>query len=315
MSQKPAHDDYSDRRSEATGRSEAASRLALPALLVGAVAIALSPIFVRLSEVGPSATAFWRVALALPVLILLQLAAARRRGGRLLPQRTADFGRLVLCGLLFAGDLAFWHWSIRLTSVANATLFANFAPLIVTLASWLFLGQRFSRPFLVGLALALGGAWLLMGDSLNFARDHIAGDALGIVTALFYGAYLISVGILRGRFGTFAVMFWSSLFSALALIPVTVLSGESFLPESAYGWAVLFGLGLICQAAGVSLITFALRHLATAYGAVSLMVQPIAAMVFGWLILSEAMRSGQMAAAAVVLAGILLASRRPPRLG
>ena len=41
---------------------------AVAALLFGASFIALSPIFVRLSEAGPTATAFWRVALAVPVL-------------------------------------------------------------------------------------------------------------------------------------------------------------------------------------------------------------------------------------------------------
>ena len=103
-------------------------RPALPALLLGATCIALSPIFVRLSEAGPTATAFWRTALALPILwplFFVQKAspAAASAGTSVL---------LVAAGLAFAGDLAFWHAAIGLTSVANSTLLANLASIFVT---------------------------------------------------------------------------------------------------------------------------------------------------------------------------------------
>src|SRR5690242_7592949 len=105
-------------------------RPVIPALFVGATFIALSPIFVRLSDVGPTASAFWRVALAAPLLWPLVLAS-RRGGEAVLPWKW-----LLAAGAAFAGDLAFWHWSIRFTSVANATLLANLAAPFVTAAVW-----------------------------------------------------------------------------------------------------------------------------------------------------------------------------------
>ena len=110
---------------------------ALVALLAGATCIALSPIFVRLSEAGPTATAFWRVAIAVPFLWLFYLKSkktTRRYAGK--------WPLLLAAGFAFAGDLAFWHSSIQFTSVANSTLLANLASIYVTLAAWLFLGQR-----------------------------------------------------------------------------------------------------------------------------------------------------------------------------
>ena len=86
-------------------------RPALPALLIGAVFIALSPIFVRLSDVGPTASAFWRVALAAPLLWPLLLLS--RQAGTPISWKLA-----LAAGLAFAGDLVFWHWSIRFTSLA-----------------------------------------------------------------------------------------------------------------------------------------------------------------------------------------------------
>ena len=112
------------------GARTAGSHLALAVLIAGAVGIACTPIFVRLSELGPTATAFWRLALALPVLWLWTEIGNRREAGesahRLSGHRTL-LG-LTLAGLFFAVDLALWHWSTGFTSVPNSTLLVNLAP-------------------------------------------------------------------------------------------------------------------------------------------------------------------------------------------
>jgi drug/metabolite transporter (DMT)-like permease len=196
-----------------------------------------------------------------------------------------------------------------LTSVANSTLLANVAPIVVTLVSWLVFGQRFSGTFLAGLGVALAGAGILMGRSLTVGLDHLAGDALGLVTALFYGGYILSVGRLRAGFSTATIMTWSGVVTALALLPVVLASGESLLPHSGHGWAVLAALALISHAAGQSLIAWALAHLPAAFSSVSLLAQPAAASVFAWLLLGEALGLWQAIGATVVLAGIALARR------
>src|SRR5947209_12463038 len=162
---------------------------ALGALLLGATCIALSPIFVRVSEAGPTATAFWRVALAVPPLWLLY---ALRREGAARTDRV-KWPLLLAAGVAFAGDLGFWHTSIKLTSVANSTLLANLASVFVTLAAWIFLRQRPTRIFLTGLAAALAGVVLLVRTSVEFSPTGLIGDALAVVTAMFYAAYLLSV--------------------------------------------------------------------------------------------------------------------------
>src|SRR5262245_43714363 len=105
---------------------------AVLALLAGAACIALSPIFVRVSEAGPTATAFWRVALAVPVLWLVYLLKTRQRARRY----SGQWPLLAAAGFAFAGDLAFWHASVVRTSVANSTLLANLATIFVTLGAW-----------------------------------------------------------------------------------------------------------------------------------------------------------------------------------
>src|SRR5258708_8697829 len=172
-------------------------RPALPAWLVGGTCMALSPIFVRLSDVGPTASAFWRVALAAP--LLWPLLALVPRTTRSHPDWRPHWRLLLAAGFAFAGDLAFWHWSIQFTSVANSTLLANLASLFVTLVAWIFWRERPSALFAVGLAAALGGVLLLVHASLAFSGTALLGDALGVVTAMFYAGYILEVKGLRDR--------------------------------------------------------------------------------------------------------------------
>jgi drug/metabolite transporter (DMT)-like permease len=280
-------------------------RPALSALLLGATCIALSPIFVRLSEAGPTATAFWRTALALPALwplYLLQRPAARAQ------KPLAPL--LLAAGLAFAGDLAFWHAAIGRTSVANSTLLANLASLFVTLAGWIFFRQRPRAVFLAGLATALAGVALLVHTSLRLSPGSLLGDGFGLVTAMFYAAYLLAVKELRDRgCGTLRIMALTSTITALALLPIALASGEPILPRSAAGWLDVLGLALVSHAAGQGLIAYALAQLPAAFSSVSLLLQPVMAALFAWVLLGEPLGALQLAGAAVVLAGIALARR------
>jgi len=278
-------------------------RLALPALLVGGIAIGFSPIFVRLSELGPIATGFYRLFLALPLLWLWMRwegrAGEQARGRHWLP--------LAVPGILFAGDIFFWHWSITYTTVANATLFANLAPVIVTFGAWLYLRERITVRFLVGLALAMGGAALLVNASVALGSRYVLGDALGLITACFFGGYVIAVARLRDRYAASTIMFYSSAVTCVLLLAVTLAWGESLLPASAHGWIALVALAWISQAMGQGLIAYALGHLPASFSAVVILIEPVTAAILGWVWLGEMLGALQMLGGVIVLAGILAA--------
>ncbi len=293
----------------AQAHADRTARIALIALLAGALGIAFSPIFVRLSELGPTATAFWRVAFAVPALAVWMRMEPSGGPRARRPSTRSDYLRLTAVGLFFAGDLASWHWSIKYTSVANATLLANFAPIFVAPVSWLLFKERFTRTFVLGLVLAITGAVVLMGQSVRLSMDALFGDALGLVTAMFYAGYILTVGRLRSEFSTATIMTWSGVVTALALLPLAILSGENLVAGTAFGWTMLLGLALFSHAGGQSLIAYALAHLPASFSSVSLLLQPAAAAVLAWALLGEPLGPWQAAGAAIVLFGILLARR------
>ncbi len=283
---------------------------ALVTLFVGAAAIALAPIFVRVSEIGPVETAFYRMFLSLPVLaVWVGLDTRRPHAVRKTLQRR-DIVLLVLAGVFFTGDLALWHWSIRLTTIANATLFANFAPIFVTLGSFFLFGQRFSRTFLFGLVLAIVGVATLVGVSAGTSRTFLIGDALGIGTAVFYAAYIMTISRLRaGGLATSVIMLWSGVAAALSLFPLALLAGGPLIPPTLAGWAILVGLAIISHAGGQSLIAYALAHLPAAFSSVGLLVQPVIATMIAWGLFAEAVTGLRAVGIGVVLAGIFFAHR------
>jgi drug/metabolite transporter (DMT)-like permease len=279
--------------------------IALAVLLLGAVAIGSSAIWVRVSETGPVATAFWRVALAVPFLSLWAMSARQPAA------RGAKVNRwgLATAGGLFAGDLAFWHLSIMLTSVAAATLLANLAPIFVTLAGWLWFNERVSARFVLALAVALAGVAVLISADFGVGAAALWGDALGVVTALFYAAYLLQIKHLRATLSTARIMAWSSLLTAIALAPIALLLGEQIFPATATGWAVVLALALVSQVFGQSAIAYGLAHLPASLGSVSLLVQPVCASAFAWLLLDESIGALQIAGGCAALIGIRLAHR------
>jgi drug/metabolite transporter (DMT)-like permease len=285
-------------------------RLALLPLVLGIIGISFSPIFVRLSALEPTATAVHRVGLALPVLALWFIL--EKPGPRIAPRRTTrryDLAILLLSGLFWAGDLICWHWSIRMTSIANATFFALCAPIWVTAGAWLFLRERITKGFLAGLGLALAGGGFLAGSSLFDGTGRLTGDAVGLATAFFFGGYILTIKQLRGGLPTGMVMFLSGLFSLPWLVAVSLLSGESLVPLTLETWLVLIGLALISQAGGQGLIALAMASLPASFTAVALLLEPVLAAALGWAILGEALGPLQGIGCAVILAGVLICRR------
>ena len=275
-------------------------------LLLGASAIAFAPIFVRLSELGPSATALYRIFLSMPMLCIWM--ALDKKNSTKRPQYTyADYQLLILAGLFFAGDLCFWHWSIRLTSVANSTLLANFAPIFITLVGYFIFKEKFTLKFLFGMILAMSGVFLLLSESFVFQPNRLAGDFLGLVAAMFYAAYLMAVNRLRKKISTATVMTVSGIVSCICIVPVVIISEESFIASTFFGWGVLAGLALISHTGGQSLIAYALARLPAALGSVGLLLQPVLATIIAYLAFNESLGELQVIGGTIVIIGIYVA--------
>ena len=280
-------------------------------LVLGACAIAFSPVLARLTTTGPAAAGFWRLALALPVLVLTTGALRGSRRAMRLPRPP----RLtLLAGLFFALDLGFWHYGVKFTTVADATILANLAPVFVTLGAWLMLRERPGGRFMAGLVLALAGTWVIaVGDRGGGGLNPRLGDALSVTTAVWYAAYMLTVRAARAWAPAAQVMLWSTLAGAPLMLAAALLLGEIVFPSTTSGWLACVGLGLV-HVIGQGAIAWALGRLPAAPASVVVLAQPVVAALLGWMVFGEGMAALQIGGAACALAGVVLAQTAGARL-
>jgi len=284
------------------------ARPAIAALVFGALVIGTTPILVRLAACGPAAAGFWRLAFAAPLLAILAIGPGSSRLGA--PSRA-----MVLAGVAFALDLLCWHYGIRYTSVANATVLPNLTPVLVTLAAWLVFNERPRPIFLVGMAVAIGGAVVMAAAGVETRpgpEPHL-GDVLSASTAVWYGLYFLAVRVARQAHATGRVMLWSCLVGAPLLLAAALALREAILPATALGWAAVAGLGM-AHVFGQGSIAWALGRLPAATASVTVLVQPVAAAALAYAVFGEQLTWLQALGGALALTGVVIAQRGQPRV-
>lgn len=292
------------------------TRFAPLAVVLGAVAVATNPVFVRLSELTSVASAAHRMIWALPVFALWfwwsRPKTTVQPPSAVKPPSAKHVPLLLLCGLLFAVDLVSLHASIERTAAANSMLFVNAQPIYVVIGSWLLFGTRVTRHFGFGVAIALIGGVLVAWQSLDIGTEHLIGDGLGVLAGILYAGYILGASRLRGQLSSAEINLWTCLIAVPILVLVTLASGNSLIPETPRGWGLMIALGVISQGIGQGLIVWGLAHLPTSFSSVALLTAPVAAAVFAWLFLDESLSSIQIVGMSAVLVGIYVAWRAAP---
>jgi len=279
------------------------------AAIAGASLLGLSPIGVRLSELGPQATNLWRFLIALPLL------AVWAWSGRKAPT-AGQAGWLALAGLLFGFEISLWAEALSHTTVANATLFSNMTPIFAAGFAWFAFKERVCTGVYWGGAIALIGAVTLAvararagAGPADTPEEGWYGDALGFSSALGYAGYLLILRYMGGRVSTGAVMLIATAAAAVYALVLSLAIGETLLPASAKGWLILIGLGIVVQAGAQGLIAYGVARLPIAASTIMLWMQPVTAAIWSWVLFGESLGPLALGGAALVLAGVFLVQR------
>ena len=274
-------------------------------LIIGAIAIAFSPIFVRFSDVDPIMTAFYRIFISLPFFLFFSSFNIIEKVK--FPEFNNSYVIFLVSGIFFALDLICWHWSIKLTTVSKATFLSNLAPIVVIIFSLIFLKERFSKFFYLAALLSMVGMLMLLGESFKFNKSQFIGDLLGVLTAVWYGSYIVTISQLRKKYNSTSIMFLSGIVTAIILLIVSVLFEQSLIPQSLFTITIIFFLGFICQFMGQSFITYSLAYLSASLSSLCLLIQPIAATVLAYFFFQEKLTTIQFFGSALMLIGIYIA--------
>lgn len=278
-------------------------------LYIGAALISLSPVWVKLVSISPTASGFYRVFIG-GIALSAFVAVSRRR---------LDFDRrvwliLVAAAIFFALDLWFWHRSIYYIGPGLSTLLANFQVFIMVLAGLLVLHQRPSVAQLVAVPLAVLGLGMIVGfDWRALPGDYRLGIIFGLLTAIVYAGYLLtmraahSYSTARLPVREVAVV---SMLTAVMLFTSTLAEGESLVIPSLVDAGWLLAYGILSHCLGYILIVSSLPRVSTTEAGLALLLQPTLSFVWDVLFFARPMTAIELAGAAIALFAIYLGSRQ-----
>jgi drug/metabolite transporter (DMT)-like permease len=280
-------------------------RLAFPALLLGNAALAFGPWLVRLGDVGPVAVGFWRLALALPLLLLV----ARVAGQPAHWPRRGVVVTIAIAAIFYSLDLASWNAGIRLTKLGNATLFGNMGSFVFA-AYGLWLAHRApSRRQAFALILAAAGAALLMSGSYELSARNFRGDLMTLAAGLLYGGYLIFVERGRANLQPLPLLIRATAFSIPILLGISLGLGERLLPHD---WTPLLILAVSSQVIGQGLLVYSIGTLPPLIVGLALLTQPAISAAIGWIAYREQLSATDLVGAVGIAAALVLV-RLPER--
>lgn len=287
----------------APGRSRLPARLVL---LAGVLATSASAILVRYAQEDAPSLVIAAGRLSVATLLLLPLGWRRVPELQRLPAGGWKLALLsgLMLGLHFAGYIS----SLRYTSIAAATVLATSTPIWVALAAPLLPGERLTRTLVAGLGLALGGGALIALEG-GAAGSLLLGNALALSSALTGAVYLLIGRNLRPRLslvGYTTVVYGTA---ALTLLLLAALAGLSLAGYPPRVYLLFLLMALYPQLLGHSSYNYALAYLPAAYVSIAVIGEPVGASLLGWLLFQEAPGLQTITGGALILAGILLASR------
>jgi drug/metabolite transporter (DMT)-like permease len=280
-----------------------APRLAYLAVTAGVVALGFSALFVRWAAAPGPVTGFYRMAIAGLVLAPLAL---RGPGTSLRAWPRRGMAVALLGGLFLSVDIALWNTAVGVTSAANATLFANTAPLWVALVAWTWFGETLRPRFWLGLALTLLGSAAVAGADFLFHPRLGWGDVLALSASLFYAGYYVCTQIGRRYLPSATYVWLAGLASTAALLLLCLSLG---LPLAGYPprtYLAFVASALVTQSFGYLAVGYALGHLPASVVSPSMIGQPIVTALLAIPLLGEPVTWVQCVGGAVVIAGILL---------
>ncbi|MCP4923787.1 MAG: DMT family transporter [bacterium] len=280
----------------------------------GSITVGFSPIFVRISDLGPMTTGFYRMLCALPLLygwMALEKKAARKKPEPKMSSK--NYIAIGFAGFFSSITLALWNWSIDYTAVINSSLFNNTAAFFVPLFSYIAFREIPSRALLFGILLGLLGCSLLVSESFTLGWGQLYGDFAALISGATLAIHIIFIKRLRSRLQAGTLMFWVCFFTLPFIGAIALVSGESFWPLTRLDVLSIFGQSLIVHVLGRGLLAYAMGELPVSYGALIMLLTPATAALLGWGIFGETLSVIKIAGVSLVLISIMAVRKRDRR--
>jgi len=269
------------------------------ALFIGILCISIFPVIVKMNLTSGMVSAFYRMAIA--TALLFPFAFFRNK---LNVKSLKTLMPMVVCGILFASDIAVWNISIQNSSATQATLLTNLSPIWVGVISFAFLNYRPKQSFWLGTLIAVVGMVVFIGPETILTLKLDQAFFLGILSGVLYALYILFSKNILEKVEVITFISYSMLFSTIFLLLINVFFGVQFFGFSGKAWISLLVQGIFCQLIAWLLISYATKNMRATRVSLSLLSQAIFAMILAAIFINEKISAIQILGSIIILAGI-----------
>lgn len=263
---------------------------ALAAIFMGTIGVIST-----YSELSAEVVTFYR--LFLGGMIMLVYLLIQRKAGVL---RARPPWQVVLTGGLLSSFILCYVQSLSYTSMANAIMLVYLAPVVASVFCHLFLGERMSRNSFMLILLAMVGFAMMMEFQLDFSDQpqELLGLGYASLAMLAYAGFIVVNRAMPASFPVLARTWYQLMIGALCMLPALLLTPVAISFEQ-WGWLALAGL-----VPGFLAILFTVQALdrlpSNLFGTLAY-CEPVAVVLFGWVLFGQSLSLLQMAGAAVIM--------------
>ncbi|HQD45194.1 MAG TPA: DMT family transporter [Kaistella sp.] len=269
------------------------------ALFLGILCISIFPVIVRMNLTSSLISAFYRMAIATALIFPLALLL-----GKIKIVKGKELMGIVVCGILFASDIAVWNIAIQNSSVTQATLLTNLSPVWVGVISFLFLNFRPKQSFWLGTLIALFGMIVFVGMKTILELNFDFAFFLGVLSGIFYALYILVSKNSLQKIDVITFLSYSMLVSSIFLFVICWINGEKFLGYSQSAWISLFIQGIVCQLIAWILISYATKRMKATRVSLSLLSQILFAAILAAIFVNEEITVPQLVGGIIIMIGI-----------
>ena len=269
------------------------------ALFAGILIISSYPTSVKLNATPSSVAAFYRMAIACVLLIPWVIYQKKF----IIPKPSILFFS-ILSGICIAADVSLWNVAIKDSSIGQATLLVNLAPIWVGLASYFFLKHVPTRNFWIGTAIAVFGMMVFVGfkNFSNFEFDQAF--IVAIIAGVFYAGYIITSKKALNELELLPFFTLSLLSSTIFLFIVNLILGEPLVGFSTGSWLIMLYQGIVVQLTAWMLINYALKRMRATRVSLSLLSQAFLSAFIARLVLHEHISNQMLLGGTIVIFGL-----------
>ncbi len=251
-------------------------------LLIGILLVSVFPILIKMELASALISAFYRMFISAMVLLPYILFTKQYKISSL-----KMLALTLLCGCIFASDIAVWNISIQSSSATQATLLTNLSPVWVGLFSLVFLKIKPAFNFWIGMCVALLGLVLLIGVSVFLDFSFNLAFGLGVLSGIFYALYFLVSKYVLKEVAVIPFMAYSTLSASVYLAIINLLFEQQFWGYSFEAWSVFAVQGVCCQLVAWLLLGYAMKNMRPTRVSLSMLSQAFVTAILAVCFLDE----------------------------